>query len=479
MTGGPVRKLGLGGLSAMVFSMMVGSGIFNIPQNIASGSGLAASMVAWGITAAAMLSLVYTFRQLSLKCPELNAGIYEYARAGFGRYSGFLMAWGYWLCVCFANVAYAVMLNDAFGSFFPSLLHHDWKMVLFGLAFIWGMYCLVSGGLKTARQLNNIMTVLKIVPIVLIIVLLSIWFRLPVAGESWPGFSGFDDLTTQVRDTMLVTLWCFIGIEGAVMMSARARKPRDVSRAGVIGFGTAWILYALVSVLSFGILGRMQLSNLEDPSVAYLLRECCGPWAYWTVIVTVILSVAGSWVSWTMVCAQVPMEAANTGIFPKRFKKLNSHDMPAFGLRVSSVAMSVFLVIVAMSDDVYMAALQITGMMVLPCYLFSALYLIKLGIANAHGLRKSLPVAIICAISCVWMLYSAGPALMATSVFYLAGTGFYITAGKEKNRYYGIMLSRASSWKHYFTAGELTVCILLALLSAASVAAYATGLIKI
>lgn len=114
-------KLGFWGLSALVFGMMVGAGIFNIPQNMASGAGLGAVVVSWVITAVGMLLLVGTFKCLA--GGSGSAVIYEYSRRGFGNYVGFNMAWGYWLCTAFANVAYAVMLNDTFGAFFPGCLN--------------------------------------------------------------------------------------------------------------------------------------------------------------------------------------------------------------------------------------------------------------------------------------------------------------------------------------------------------------------
>lgn len=113
------QKLGLTGLAALVFGMMVGSGIFNIPQNMAVGAGLGAVIIGWCVTALGMLMLVATFKILSDRHPELNEGIYQYAEVGFNRFVGFNVAWGYWLCACFANVAYAVMLSDTFGAFSP------------------------------------------------------------------------------------------------------------------------------------------------------------------------------------------------------------------------------------------------------------------------------------------------------------------------------------------------------------------------
>lgn len=242
-------KLGFIGLAALVFGMMVGAGIFNIPQNMAHGAGLGAVVVSWIITALGMLLLVATFKVLADRHPELDAGIYQYAREGYGRFAGFNVAWGYWLCTCFANIAYAVMLNDTFGSFFPELMNHSWPTVIFGTFLIWSIYFVVIAGMKTAKALTIALSLIKILAILLIIVLLVANTRMGMFSyDFWGRLSDLGGFGEQVKSTMLVTLWCFIGIEGAVMMSGRALRNTDVGRAGVTGFLTAWLLYVMVSV---------------------------------------------------------------------------------------------------------------------------------------------------------------------------------------------------------------------------------------
>ncbi len=421
-------KLGFIGLASLVFGMMVGAGIFNIPQNMASGAGLGAILISWAITAAGMLLLVYTFKILSDKHPELNSGIYRYAQKGFGNFAGYNIAWGYWLCTAFANVAYAVMLNDAFGAFFPVLLGHSWATVLFGSVLIWVIFFIVIAGMRTAKFLTTLMAAVKILTIVLIIALLIANCHVGLlTRDFWGRMSDLGGLPSQIRSTMLVTLWCFIGIEGAVIMSGRARRSRDVGRAGVTGFLTAWLLYVLVSAFCFGAMTQPELASLEDPSVAYVLRSVCGDWAYWLVIVSVILSLTGGWLAWTLVCAEVPYAAAKVGIFPRRFLRLNGQSMPAFGLFVSSVVMQLFLCLVVTADDVYLAALNVTGMMILPAYLLSGLFLCKIS-TGADRL-----VGVGCSLFCGWMIYAGGVELfMQTSLFYLPGLVFYLKARREK-----------------------------------------------
>lgn len=431
------QKLGLSGLVALVFGMMVGSGIFNIPQNLAAGAGLGAVIIGWAITATGMLLLVNAFKILSDRHPELNEGIYLYAEKGFNRFTGFNVAWGYWLCACFANVAYAVMLNDTFGAFFPSLLAHGWPTVFFCSALIWVMYVLICSGMRTSSIIATITAIIKIASIALIIVLLvlNIHYK-TLTSDIWCVGDGIGGILSQVKSTMLVTLWCFIGVEGAVVMSGRAKRQSDVGKAGIIGFLSAWILYVLVSVFCFGIMSRANLAGLEDPSAAYVLRTICGEWAYWLVIAAVIVSISGAWFVWTIITAEQPYSGARHGIFPKWLLKKDGSDSLQPSLLASSIVMQLFLFLVVTAEDVYLYALNITGLMVLPAYLFSALFLVKMA-ANDYknhlladhakrGLAYAMSIGIGATVFCIWMIYAAGIGLLLQGIaFYLLGLPFY------------------------------------------------------
>lgn len=434
------HKLGLLGLTAIVFSSIVGGGIYNIAQNMAQSAGLGAIIISWLITAVGMIFLVYTFKVLSDHRPDLNAGIYQYAQQGYGNFVGFLVAWGYWLCTATGNVAYAVMLNDSAGAFFPVFLHHGWQTILFGSALIWMMYFLVVNGLKTASALNIIITVVQMASLVLIVGILIIFFKMDMfTYDFWGHLTDLGSVGKQIRTTMLVTLWCFTGIEGAVMMSSRAKKSSDVGKAGIIGFLMAWLLYALVSVLAFGIMHQPELAKLPDPSVAYVLKAACGSWAYYFVIFAIILSILGGWIAWTLVCAQVPYEAAGVKMFPKSFLKLNSKGMPAFGLLVSTIIMQVFMCLVVTSDQVYLAALDLTSLMVLPAYLFSGMFLWKASrsstlLPGLTGKQRAvyLLIGFFATMFCTYILISSKWTLLVVSlIFYLPGTYFYWKARKQ------------------------------------------------
>ena len=421
-------KLGFWGLTALVLGLVIGVGIFNLPQNMAANAGPVAVLWGWVITGAGILPLVMVFKWLSTRYPRYNAGIYQYALAGFGKYTGFNIAWGYWLCTAFSNVAYAVMLNDAFGAIFPVFLRHGWETIVFGSIFIWIMYFIVSFGIRTAKFINNLLAVIKITMVTFVIIVFAICFKTGIFTVTlWEDTPALGGVGEQIKSTMMVTLFCFFGVEGAVMMSARARNSSDVGKAGIAGFVISLILYLGVALLCFGLMTRAQLAGLPNPSIAYILRDVCGEWAYWTVIGSIMISLAGGWVSWTLIVAQVPYEAAKVKILPSEFLRVNRHGMPTFGLAASSVVMMLFLLLVVMADDVYLAALNITGLMIIPCYLFAGMFLYKVAPE-----AKTKILAAVTVLFCLWMTYAGGLLLMfMTSLFYLSGTSFYIRAHRE------------------------------------------------
>src|SRR5271166_224663 len=145
------RKFGLVLLSGVVVGSMIGGGSFNLPQNMASGAGLGAVAIAWLITLVGMFFLSNAFRTLADTRPDLKAGIYRYAHEGFGPLAGFQMAWGYWLSSAFGNVAFAVLIMQILGYFFPIFGDgKNWPSIIGGSILIWTMHFTVLSGVRRA-----------------------------------------------------------------------------------------------------------------------------------------------------------------------------------------------------------------------------------------------------------------------------------------------------------------------------------------
>src|SRR3990167_2249595 len=224
-------KLGLSLLVALVVGSIIGSGIFGLPQNIAAGAGAGAILIGWTITGIGMLLLVRVYQMLSLRKPELDNGVYAYARALSGEYVGFNSAWGYWVSAWIGNVGYLVAAFGALGYFFPVFGTGNSPSAITGASLVlWGIHFMVLRGIQGAAVLNAVVTAAKIAPLLLFIVLVAMAFELdPFRLDFW-GDAKLGSVLDQVKSTMLVTVWVFIGIEGGASSSRSPPRGSTTTR---------------------------------------------------------------------------------------------------------------------------------------------------------------------------------------------------------------------------------------------------------
>ncbi|WP_245517237.1 MULTISPECIES: basic amino acid/polyamine antiporter [unclassified Mesorhizobium] len=341
-------KLKLGSLTELVIGSMVGSGVFSLPQNMAAGAGPLAVLIGWAITALGMLALVFVYQSLAVRRPELDAGPYAYAKAGFGPFVGFNSAWGYWISAWVGNVSYAVIVFSALSYFFPAFGDgNTWQAVLGASILLWIIHFLVLAGICQAAIVNTIVTAAKIAPVVLFVGVVAVAFKLNVWTLDFSGLgnASLGSVAAQVRSTMLVTLWVFIGIEGASVFSARAERRKDIATATVLGFFTCLALYALVSLLSLGILSQPDLAALKNPSMAGVLEAVVGPWGAVLINLALVVSVVGAFLSWTLLAAEIPHVAGKDGTMPKFFGRESDRGVPSTSLLITNLLVQAFLVV--------------------------------------------------------------------------------------------------------------------------------------
>ncbi|MBA1435056.1 basic amino acid/polyamine antiporter, partial [Bombilactobacillus bombi] len=338
-------KLGLLELVGLVVGSIIGGGVFNLMHDMATGAGAGAIIIGWIITAIGMIMLAFSFQNLTMKRPDLDAGVYSYAEAGFGKYMGFNSAWGYWASAWLGNVGYATLLMSAVAYFLPIFGNGQniWS-ILAASIILWACHFMILRGVESASFVNTIITIAKLIPIFLFLVIVLFAFKLNMfSNDFWftpTGHFEFADVLKQAKSTMLVTVWVFIGIEGAVVFSGRARKRSDVGKATVLGIITVILIYMLVTLLSFGVMKRAGLAHLSQPAMAQLLQSIVGKWGAMVVNLGLIISVVGAWLSWTMFAGQLPYEAAKEGSFPKMFAKENKNGAPITSLTVTNISVN-------------------------------------------------------------------------------------------------------------------------------------------
>ena len=237
---------------------------------------------------------------------------------------------------------------------------------------------------------------------------------------------------------MLVTVWVFIGIEGAVVFSGRARKRSDVGKATVLGIITVILIYMLVTLLSFGVMKRAGLAHLSQPAMADLLQSIVGKWGAWIVNLGLIISVVGAWLSWTMFAGQLPYEAAKEGSFPKMFAKENKNGAPITSLTVTNICVEIFMFTYLITAQAYNFFYSIASAAILIPYAFSAFYQLKYSMQeekNVSGRTRNIIIGVISSIYACWLLFAAGKNfLLLMSLLFAAGIPVYWILQKKDNK---------------------------------------------
>lgn len=417
------KKLGLAALTALVLSSMLGAGVFSLPQNMASVASPSALLIGWAITGAGILLLALAMLVLTRLRPDLDGGIFTYAREGFGELIGFFSAWGYWLCAVIANVSYLVIVFSAL-SFFtdtPELrLFGDgntWQSIIGASVLLWMVHFLVLRGVQTAASINLVATLAKLLPLGLFIVLAALAFKLHTFTLDFSGIALGVPVWEQVKNTMLITLWVFIGVEGAVVVSARARNKNDVGRATLLAVIAALGVYLLVTLLSLGVIARPELAGMRNPSMAGLMVEMIGPWGEVIIAAGLIVSVCGAYLSWTIMAAEVPYLAATHKAFPKIFARQNKNNAPSASLWLTNISVQICLVLIWLTGSDYNTLLTIASEMILVPYFLVGAFLLKISTRPVHK-----AIGLGACIYGLWLLYASGPMhLLLSVVLYAPG----------------------------------------------------------
>lgn len=471
MTSPAIKKLSIWSLTALVVGSMIGAGIFSLPATFGRATGGLGALIAWGIAGGGMLMLAFVFQSLALRKPELDSGVYIYAQQGFGDYAGFASAIGFWAGACIGSVSYFVLIKSTLGAFFPLFGDGNTLIaVVVASLILWSFHFLVLRGVKEATTINTIATCAKVIPIFIFIIVLifafkgdvfvaNFWGSLPAnivadlthlddyghvghAAADIETVVGSESLFQQVRSTMLVTVFVFVGIEGASVYSRYARKRSDVGIATVLGFLGVLCLLILVTMLSYGVLLRPELAALRQPSMAGVLEAIVGPWGAIFISIGLIISVMGAYLSWTLLAAEVLFSAAKSGIMPRIFAGENRQGVPAAAVWMTNIFIQVFLLITMLTTYAFQLALELTSSLVLIPYLLVAAYGLKLAksgegynAAEAVTQRKELIIAVIATLYALLMVYAGGMKyILLSAVIYGPGTLLFIIAKRERQQ---------------------------------------------
>ena len=410
--GGSARSLGLATCTALVVGNMVGSGFFIAPAALAPYGTTA--IIGWGVMAFGAVCLGLVFARLARIAPA-TGGPYAYTRMGFGRFAGFLIAWGYWISIWASLPAMAAALVGYLGKLIPSLGDHRLLCIGIGLGAMWLVTAVNTRGVKEAGLFQSVTTYTKLVPFV----------GISVFGLFWVDWTTFETINPSgqpflgaLAATAPLTMFAFLGIESATVPAGDVIDPRrTIPRATVLGTLVAALIYILGTTTVLGVIPREVLVKSSAP-FADAASLMWGEWAGIVIAAAAIISSLGALNGWTLMLAQVPMAAARDGAMPGVFAQLSRRGVPARGL-VISVSLSTLLVLLEVSGSGAMVVFYnmivnlSTDAAMIP-YVFCSvveaiLFVTRRPVSRALRVGPFMPVALVAFVFSMGTIYGSGP----------------------------------------------------------------------
>ncbi|MGX6979659.1 amino acid permease [Vagococcus elongatus] len=344
------RKLGLGTVIALGVGTTIGSGIFSSLSEVAGAAGSSLILVlSFLIGGLVQIPANFCYAELASAYPE-NGGQYVYFREAGSRPLAFLTGWiSFWATDPPSISIMALAIANYLGFFIPlSGLTLKFVSVVFVLIFMFLHMRSVEGG----GFFQNVITVLKILPFILIIGigLFNLQGDLLLSAKPMLGAStGLMALIAGIS----ATTWSFDGMAAPAYMSGEIKNPEKNMPKGLIL--TAFIVLGIYVGLTFvasGILSVDELASSSAP-IALLASKIpvIGSFAGTFVAVTAVIVIIGSLSSCIMFQPRIEYAMAKDGLFFKSFGKVHpKYETPYFSIIVQCLYAIVLIFATNISD---------------------------------------------------------------------------------------------------------------------------------
>jgi len=405
----PGKKMSLWQATMLVAGNMIGTGVFLLPVNLAQVGGIA--IFGWVIATIGVAALGLCFAKLGQLDPQ-PGGPYAYARDFLGSYAGFQTNYVYWFGNWIGNIAIAVAAVGYLSELVPGIDTPLAGVIATG-CLIWLLTFANIMGPRVVGALEAWTMLLAIIPILAIALLGWFWFDSEKFLGGW-NVSGGSDMSAVSRAASMA-LWAYMGIESATVSAGVIENPkRNVPLATLMGLGAAAVIYVLSSTVIMGLVSNEDLRTSHAP-FADAARLAVGTWGAVIISICAVLKSVGSLGGWMLLVGQSSKAAADDGMFPSIFARVNRHGVPGHGLIIVSCLMTVML-FVTMSPTMaeqFNHIVDLAVILIVVPYVYSAVAVVKVvhdheGAAHHHFMNYKI-LAIVAVLYCLWAIWGGDP----------------------------------------------------------------------
>ena len=296
---------------------------------------------------------------------------------------------------------------------------------------IWFLTWINTLGIVTSGKLQLITTVLKILPL-LLIAIGGLFFI------QWKNFlpfnaSGKSDFAA-ISATATYTFFAFLGLECATIPSGSVSNPeKTIPRATMLGILVTAAIYLMGTISIMGMIPGKDLQHSVTPFTDAAVIIWGKSAKYW-VSAGIAIAAFGALNGWILIQGQMPSAISKDKLFPPVFSKENKKGVPARGIVVSSIFVSILLYMNYNKGLVeqFKFLILLTTLSVLVPYLFSTASYIIIRIQNKvlKADRQRIPAVILAFLTflfSIWLIIGSGQEIVYWGfVLLMAGIPFYV-----------------------------------------------------
>lgn len=311
----------------LTLNNMIGAGVFTMPAALAAGAGSASvAVLFFTIVLVSMMALCMV--EVASRF-DRTGGPMVYADAAFGPGVGFAVGWLMYLSRLAGFGAIAVVMLDYAGGVWPALVAPAARMAILTI-FVAALTAVNVRGVARGARMSNMLTVLKLTPLVLVAAA-GLWqSRHLASGGLLAAPAG------HLGEAILVAFFACMGFESGAVIAGEVRDPRRDVAAGIIGgIGGVAVIYTL---LMFACLRAVpDLAHATRP-VAAAAETLLGAGGATAVSIVAVLSCAGTLSVWMLTSPRVLYALGVNHDLPRVFATVSpAHKTPAIAIVTSAL----------------------------------------------------------------------------------------------------------------------------------------------
>jgi len=389
---------------------MIGSGIFLLPATLASVGSI--TVIGWGVGTVGALLIATILAKLSQVAPQ-PGGPCAYAGEALGPYFGFQANALYWMSCWIGNIAIAVAAMGYLATFVPSL-SRALPGACAAAGIIWLLTAVNVFGPRLVCQIESLAIVIGLVPILLVATGGWWYFDARVFADSWNVRHA--PAIQVIPQSLVLLFWAFTGLESASVATAVVENPhRNVAIATLGGVLIAALVYIASCTVLMGLIPASALARSSAP-FADAVRVVLGPVAAGLIALAALVKASGTLGGWILLTAQTGKAAADRGLFPGPFARVDRHGIPVPNLLIMAALMSavVFATISPTLGEQFGELIEVSVILCLMLYVYAciAVLLYPRWIASAVSLRHYRPIGALGLIFCLVVIGYAEPRLL-------------------------------------------------------------------